>query len=156
MDLQQTGHSSSKPFRTHIHFAIWHEELNPDSISQDLGILPTTSHRKGDAFGKNALHYRRTACWGISSQGIVESWDVDSHMMWLVEQMRGKVEKIRWFHAQGYEIAVRICWVDRGGTGGPSLSAESIKELAALGASLNVDWYEADLADRFSESKETA
>jgi Domain of unknown function (DUF4279) len=153
--LEQTRHSS-RPFRTHIHFGFWHTELNPDSISLDLGILPTDSYRKGVAIEKNVLHHRPTGHWGISSEGIVESWNVDSHVTWLIEQMRGKVEKIKSYRTQGYEIAMRICWVDRGGTGGPSLSAENVEELAALRTCLNMDWYEADPGDRFSESGETA
>jgi hypothetical protein len=123
-------------------------------ISNDLGIVPTDSYRKGDAFGKKVIHHRRRGHWGISSEDAIESWEVDDHVTWLMRQMSGKTEIMQRLRSLGYEIAVRVCWVDRGGTGGPSISPENIVGLGTLGARLNIDWYPADPADRFPDQAE--
>ncbi len=90
MNSENKGHSSELSFGTHLHFRIWHEDLDPDAISQVLQLPASDRYSKGDTFGKINPHTRPRGFWAISSEGQVESEDANDHVEWLMAKLEGK------------------------------------------------------------------
>jgi hypothetical protein len=141
--------------QTHLHFAIFGDELLPQRVTDQLGIEPDRFFSKGDKISPNGDAVRRRGTWQISSSVYVDSWEVDDHLEWLVETFEGHQAKLREFLDLGYSFRLQVCWVDRGGNGGPWFSREYVQWLGEVRVGIAVNWYEAEEEDRYKEGEES-
>ncbi len=131
---------------THVWLRIMHEDLNPDDVTQLLGVSPTETQRAGDPWlGKKPGRVYKKSGWTLSTEGIFTSRDARHHLDWILERVRGKVSAFTVFHARGYLVDVCCRWDSKSGHGGPTISPPQMRDLADLEVELWFDIYVGDL-----------
>jgi len=81
---------------THVSLVLADPDLDPQLISETLGITPTYTCAKGQIFTPPTSRRRRDASpqlsskgyWELSSVSAIESNDVEPHVAWLVDKLR--------------------------------------------------------------------
>jgi hypothetical protein len=118
--------------RTNATLRILAGELEPDRVSEEMGISPDKSHKKGDTLGY----------WSItSSQHIAPSADTNDHLQWLVNVVAPRLDALASYKARGWLVDVWIGIHTSAGHGGPTLRSNVLARLAALGLDVNLDLY---------------
>jgi Domain of unknown function (DUF4279) len=124
--------------KTYASLRIIYEELEPDKISKQLGVRPTTSCRKGELNTKKIPS--RIGIWSLSTEGIIKSRDIRRHLDWLVDQLQGKESQFKAWKAQGIKTDVFCYWLSTG-QGGPSISIRNMQRLSTFDLELSFDIY---------------
>jgi hypothetical protein len=75
----------SKSNNIYIRFFIKGEDIDPDEISNRVGIIPAYKYKSGDLHGKNNQMVRKIGLWSITSSGMVNSSDLQLHIEWLLD-----------------------------------------------------------------------
>ena len=116
---------------------------NPDSITREVGLEPTSSQRKG-ATSTNAIGRTRVAPlngWFLSSEQHVTSKDVRRHLDWLVRVLESHTAGLRRLQElDGVRMGVHCVWWSAG-SGGPALWPEQMRALADLNLECSFDVY---------------
>jgi hypothetical protein len=125
---------------THVWLRIMHEAVDPDEISSLLGVVPTTTQRRGDKVDGTSKS-RKHGGWILSSKGHFESKDARTHLDWIIAQVEGKNDAFAHFRARGYLVDVCVRWDSLSGHGGPTVSPKQMHALAELDNDLWFDVY---------------
>jgi hypothetical protein len=83
--------------RTYATLVIVHPDLEPDVVTEGLGIQPSRAHRRGDIrnpLAKRPFIHPRGG-WFLSSEGAVQSRDVRRHIDWLLDQVEPKGDVLK-------------------------------------------------------------
>ena len=81
-----------KESNSYVYFALQGDDFDPSIITDNLGILPSTSWRKGDKVTYNPkVAY---SCWKLSTQKGTESIFLDKLVNEIVDQLNNKIEII--------------------------------------------------------------
>jgi Domain of unknown function (DUF4279) len=135
--------------RTWATFRISGKRLDPERITQLLKLAPSESFKAGDPRGTTSLRWSH-GYWGISSEGLIESTDLEVHLEWLASQLlpvRNKLVEVR---AASDIVADIFCyWESATGNGGPSFSPKLMERIAMLDLELSLDIYFASSAMSF-------
>jgi hypothetical protein len=118
------------------------DELQPDQVTSLLGVGPTDSAPKGLVVVSSTGKERRapTGRWVLSSEGQVASRDLQQHIEWLLKHLNGYHGSL--LELPGVRSADVFCyWLSATGNGGPELSPEVLRWLAARGLTLGFDLY---------------
>lgn len=83
----------------YVKFIFKGESVDPDLITETLGILPDRRFRKGDPYGKKG-RTRPIGLWSISSSDRVESNNLEQHIVWILEKLEPVQEKLAGFILQ--------------------------------------------------------
>src|SRR5262245_898960 len=121
--------------RTFATLRVYHTDLDPDWVTQLLGMEPTRTQRKGQPFMKGVL---RTGAWFVRTEGVLASKDVCRHIDWLLDRLAGKTEALR---EAGCRIDIFCYWLSAQGHGGPTLYPATLKQLGELGIEVGFDVY---------------
>ena len=74
---------------TEATLAIYPEDVGPEKVTQELGLVPTSSQTKGEykvsKFGRGRI--ARISNWLLSSEGEVSSKDLRHHLDWLLDRI---------------------------------------------------------------------
>jgi Domain of unknown function (DUF4279) len=136
--------------QTYVTLCLYHDDLGPEVVSQDLGLQPTLAHKRGEI--RNAANEQqyayKTGGWFLESTGVVHSRDVRRHIDWLLDLIEPKLGTLKRLRAAGYATVVSCFWVSAHWHGGPMLCPAQLARLAALGLEVWFDIY-------FSPSDET-
>ena len=124
---------------TEASFRIFHETLEPQVISQLLGIDASASYRKGDRYGK-IERLRPFGGWLLSTHEVEASRDLRRHLDWLVDRLKDKADAIQRLQEEGYRMDVHCMWVSTG-QGGPTISPRNMRGLSALNLRLGIEFY---------------
>ncbi len=141
--------------------------IDPDLVSQKIGIVPTRSRKKGvtpilsqraAALLKNYVPQLSEAnSWILESEDHVKSKDLRKHLDWLLDQIepaaKALVELQRLPEAK---MAVRCVWFGGSFTGGPTLWPEQMKRLAQLNLECNFSWVGAGDDEEEADSNEAS
>ena len=128
--------------RTYASLRIMHDDLDPETVTRQLGIQPTWAWRKGELRAK-AKVIARIGIWGLNTE-FIQSRDVRRHIDWLIDQVAAKKAYLQQLQAQGYRIDVFCFWLSNG-QGGPTISPKNMRGLAELGIELGFDfWMDGD------------
>jgi uncharacterized protein DUF4279 len=123
---------------------IGHAELNPEAMSQEIGIEPTVAWRRGDLLpspgGGSAV--AEEGVWMFASPEELRSDDARRHIDHVLDVVEAHATAISRLQAAGYGLAVSCYWVSRWGYGGPTLSARQMARLARFGLPLRIELYE--------------
>jgi hypothetical protein len=123
---------------------IAHEALDPDDISNQLGLAPTWSLRKGEARGESGVP-APTGVWGLSTEGVIESRDLRRHLDSILDALDGKDGILENLRDKGYKMDIWCLWVSTPYSGGgPTISPHNMARLANLGLELVFDFYQGD------------
>ena len=123
---------------THASLRIIHDDLDPEEITQQIGIQPTWAWRQGQLRPKGNV-ISPIGIWGLTTN-FMKSRDIRRHLDWLIEQMNGKEEILKELQAQGYRMDVFCYWLSNG-QGGPTISLRNMIGLANLGIELGFDFW---------------
>jgi hypothetical protein len=130
--------------RTYATLVIVHPDLEPDVVTEGLGIQPSRAHRRGDIrnpLAKRPFIHPRGG-WFLSSEDMVQSRDVRRHIDWLLDQVEPKGDVLKQLQSQGYPTVINCFWCTESGHGGPMLWPRQMSRLGALGLELWFDIYD--------------
>ena len=127
---------------TNVSLRILGEDVEPETITLDMGMPPDQSHRKGDVHGARRPVVRRHGYWSItSSKHIAASDNANDHIRWLVAAVAPKIDQLSIYKSRGWTVDVWIGIHTSAGHGGPTLRPEVLAQLAGLGMEVNLDLY---------------
>ena len=127
--------------QTFATLCIYHDDLDPDAVTQSLGLPPSASHRRGDVRNpKRPIPYKGGA-WFLTSEGAVQSRDVRYHIDWLLERVESKSSAFEQLRAKGCRLVMSCYWLSAHGHGGPMVEPEAMRRLAEFGLQLAFDVY---------------
>jgi hypothetical protein len=123
------------PIKFKATLRIYHEMLDPDSITELLQIAPTSVQRKGEQkptpsgkLGKPVP----VGGWFLSSENKVKSVNPEEHFEWLIDAISHCSGTIRKLQSQDYRTDVHCFWSTEGFNACPTLSASIMARLAAM------------------------
>jgi len=141
---RRTPHNDDYPTceRTLAELLIYPEVLDPNAITDRLGITPTQLNVKGveQATPSGRMVPAPRSLWALSSEGQVDSLDVRRHLDWLIERlMPARQALLELQLVPRTRMGVNIIWWSAHGTGGPTLWPEQMAGLAELGLEVSFD-----------------
>jgi hypothetical protein len=130
--------------RTHATLLIYPVRTGPETITERLGIEPSSWQRRGGPMASSLRHPPRIAVIDVgflTTKGRVESRDFRRHIDWLLDQIDGKAAELCSLQDEGARISVSCYWVSKFGEGGPIVSPQQMSRLGALNVALWFDVY---------------
>lgn len=127
--------------RTYVTLRIYCDNIQPDKLSEYLGITPTETQTKGQ---KNKLLKNRTIKfngWFLSTKDVIDSKDCRRHIDYIADKVLPMKNKLKSLIEDGSEIDLSCYWESESGQGGPTLSPQQLTKLANLGIELWFDIY---------------
>ena len=95
---------------TYATLRIYHDELEPDTVSSRLGLTPSQSQTKGQVLGRNRV--APVGGWFFTSKNQVISKDVRRHIAWILDKIAGREVQLLELQNEGYEtdiVFLAIC-----------------------------------------------
>lgn len=114
-------------------FRLFHSELDPEHVTDVFGISPTRSHRRGDQrTGKSGRVYSpyTTGAWILSSEDEIRSLDANDHIVWVLGKLSHCTSAVHRYREDGYDADIVCAWFAASDNTCPTLTAETIRELA--------------------------
>lgn len=128
--------------KTMIYFEITATHMNPDAVTEKLGIQPSESYRNGDLIEDSFYNYRKRSSWNLSS-GYQEDLYLDESFKKVVDPLRSKIEVIndlcREFGASCHLIVVSEMF--NGQAPAMGFPADVVKFAADVHANIDLDLY---------------
>lgn len=128
--------------KTYSTLRIFSDVLDPESITKQLGIEPTSSFRKGDVHCQGKLQ-RKANGWFFCTDTLSRSRDTRRHLDLILAELDGKDVALNALQARGCKVDVTNYWVSIG-HGGPWLMPPQSLRLGTLGISIWWDVYFGD------------
>ena len=124
-----------------ISFSISGTDVEPDKISEVLGLAPSHSHCRGDVYesrsGKTLERYN--SVWAFSSEGKVSEQDPNAHADYVLMNLEPLKERIaRYVGNEGVRVSIGIWWKPDGGSGGYTITGDRMARLAQLADELDL------------------
>jgi hypothetical protein len=118
--------------------------LDPEAVTHELGIPPSSCHAKGDLrSSKVGPLIERTGVWALSSENALSSTILEHHIIYLLEKLE-PVKKQLLFLMDRYSLTGDIfCgwFLKEGDCGGPEISGGVLRRIADLNLILDFDFY---------------
>ena len=124
---------------TYATLRIYHDELDPDTVSSRLRLTPSNSQAKGQVMRGN-----RVAPVGgcfLSSKDQVISKDVRRHIAWILNKLADTEDHLLELQNEGYETDISCFWLSASGHGGPELDPDLMKRLSSIRLPICFDVY---------------
>lgn len=131
-------------------FQLWGSRLDPDVVTRAMGIEPHRAHRRGEQRTTDPETTHRTGGWSLRSDDVLSRDDhLDDHLRWLLDQLESRAHQLGDVVAEqeldaefscGVFMEAPICDF--------VLPPETIGRVAALGATLRLDIYASEDAER--------
>jgi hypothetical protein len=134
--------------KVEVKFSISGRNLNPEAVSQNIGIQPDYSGITGDDDMNNlgqVIGKHSEGFWMLSSEGKVRSKDVNDHLRYLLFHLLPHREKLLTL-AQSGETYFDVLWQSTylyAGTG-PVIERDCLQGVAQLEAGIGFDIYQID------------
>jgi Domain of unknown function (DUF4279) len=129
--------------RASASFRLFGDTLNPEVVSEQLGMAPSSAGAKGESrpSRKKSPPLRwRTGSWILESR-LPQSSKLDEHLRDLLDRLEAHAATIRGFVAQGYRADIFCgCFLDASNEG-TLLQPDTIRLLGLLGVPLGLDIY---------------
>jgi hypothetical protein len=116
--------------------------MNPDFVTQRLGLAPTKVNKKGQTrhnrFGRTRVVPLNI--WFLSSEGKSSSLDLRRHLDWLLDTIAPATHQLREFQkVPGIKMDVNCIWWSAHAQGGPTLWPSQMRRLADLNLECGFD-----------------
>ncbi len=114
--------------------------LNPQEVTDSLGVNPSKSFKRGDWRTETERWTRNF--WSLTSQDKIQSDDLSTHIEWLLnqfEQVNNKLIEI--LKRDGVESEISCFWIFPTEHEELEISSELLSRIASLGVNLNFDIY---------------
>jgi len=128
------------PARVYATFILRGKELDPQEVTDRLGITPWRSFRRGDM--RTEKRQWPHGFWALTSDGHIHSTDLSMHLEWLVKQLEPTIQNVQDI-VRNNEIDVEISclWIFPENHNGLVLSSYLLRKIADLGVELSFDIY---------------
>ncbi len=128
-----------------VHFRFAAESLDPQAVTQRLGIEPDWAQRRGDPVvrgGGDPLGQAENGIWSLSSTGRVRSLHIAAHLRALLDLLRPVAPAVAELAAEYPAFFFMVYTSDELPRGrGFGLGPELLHEIAELGAAIDLDFY---------------
>jgi hypothetical protein len=127
---------------TYATLRVYPGEIDPESVTQRLGVAPSSFQRRGDITSKSSrarpvpMHG-----WFLESETMVHSKDCRRHIDWILDQLATKTDAVLALQQAGCKMDISCYWLSRNGHGGPTVSPAQMKRLAEMNLDLGFDIY---------------
>lgn len=112
-------------------------ELSPEAVSRWVNLKADFQAAVGET--KPARTSPRVeAIWSISSEGHVDSTNLEDHIEWLLDLMP---DGLRSMLPPSTRCEISCFWISASGHGGPDISSMILSRLARFGFDLTFDFY---------------
>lgn len=114
--------------------------LNPQEITDYLGIQPSRSFMRGEMRTNNKKWPH--GYWALESSKFVQSTDLALHLEWLINQLESvKTKLYELVENQQLTATISCFWIMSGEHDGLVLSSELIQQAASLKVPIEFDIY---------------
>jgi hypothetical protein len=124
---------------TYSTLRIYSDNVSPEQVSAVLGVEPTSSFRKGEAFGTHGL-VRKMNGWFYTTERRLASKDTRRHIDAILKTLEGKARAVELLAAKGCAFDLCSYWLSVG-QGGPALWPHQMRSLGELGIEVWWDIY---------------
>jgi len=125
--------------KTYSTLCIFSDAVDPAEISATLGVMATSSFKKGEPYSKGRLQ-RKANGWFYSTKGSVRSKDTRRHIDFILKALDSKETAIGTLRQKGCKMDISSYWVSIG-QGGPTLRPHQMTKLGNLGIEIWWDIY---------------
>lgn len=132
-------------FRTHAAFRLIAHELDPAAVTRALGVQPSKALVKDQLVpGDEGVRRQPTGVWALSTDDRVASSSLERHLTHLLGVLEPAAGPLAELQREYGAVTDFFCfWMSLTGHGGPMLSPAVLERIAALGADLEFDFYDA-------------
>lgn len=123
---------------------IYTGDIHPDTISIQLGLVPTQLNVRGEVILTQLGKSRRAknSYWQLSTKESVKSKDIRDHLDWLLALLVAKSEALAVLQkSENITMGIDCVWRSLNGHGGPTLWPEQMRIMAELGLECAFDIY---------------
>ena len=128
--------------RTYAELRIYSGFMDPETVTNQLGVAPTSLQKKGER-RVNSLGRTREVIlngWFLSSESEVSSRDLRQHLDWLLDKIEPSAPQLSNLQtAAGLTMLVNCIWWSAKGQGGPTLWPEQMQRVSALDLECSFD-----------------
>lgn len=123
-----------------VEFRIWtkKEDLDLSAITEDLGLSPTNTRRRGEARSRSSSYTE--SMWGYEVEAGKEWDEIEDALESLLAVLVPLKNKIMGYSSK-YDVILWCGYFKASFDGGPTFSAEMLKKLGDLGIPLYLDTY---------------
>ncbi|MEJ5203006.1 MAG: DUF4279 domain-containing protein [Anaerolineales bacterium] len=126
--------------RIYATFILRGKELDPQLVTNRLGITPSRSFKRGDkrTEEKEWLH----GFWGLTSDERIHSTDLALHIEWVINQLEPVRDRlVELMKEENIDAEISCFWILPTSHEGLSLGSDLLERIAFLGLKLNLDIY---------------
>ena len=124
--------------RIYATFILRGKELDPQAVTELLGITPSRSFKRGDI--RTEQKKWPHGFWGLTSDERIQSPDLALHIEWVISQIEPNKEMlVELINGKNIDAEISCFWILPKSREGLSLSSELLERIAALGLNLNLD-----------------
>ena len=131
--------------RTYATFRLFGDALHLDEVTAALAVQPTRALAKDEeipAGREGKARRQRTGMWLLGTEDKLESTSLERHLIHLLDAIEPAARALNALRTQCDLRADFFCyWLSATGNGGPEVSAATLARMAALDASLIIDFY---------------
>jgi len=130
----EAGDEADRPSQVRVMLRINGTDLDPDEVSQCLGLRPTKSFRRGDSFRAGGRMLRRAyGSWSLSTEGTACSDDLSEHSSRLLEWLApAKAGLETYLEQNNIGVAIAFWWAPSHGPVGFTLTAPIFRQLGEM------------------------
>jgi hypothetical protein len=127
------------PYPPYASLVITGKELDPEEITDILGINPHRRHKKHEK-KKDGVREFSMGSWVYSSEKDIESFDVIDHVDWLVDQLLPIKNKLKLVQKMGnINIVISIFWIMSSTNEALSFSPKLLNRMSNIGIEFEFD-----------------
>jgi hypothetical protein len=127
------------PSHVYLHFFLRGKDIDPDEVTQLLGMEPIMKYKLGDRHGKNKEMVWKTGLWLFDSKQQSESVDINQQVILLLDQLESVNKQLASILAKGNVYAeIKIIFSLFRRNWDAILSANTITRLAGLNIPLSI------------------
>ena len=140
--------------RVQVSFVLSATDLDPDEVTEMTGLTPDESAKRGDErrnYKGQLITPHKEGFWIISSQGKVESKDINDHFDFLLDiLLPHRKTFLQIIDELNGETYFDVLWTSSylyAGTG-PLISRQALRGISELGASMGFDIYQDEVIEK--------
>lgn len=127
---------------TYATLRIYHRSADPETVGRILGLVATETQLSGQEYQhRQGVRTYPISGWFLCSEHHLKSFDNTKHLVWLLDQLNGRVQLLAELREAGWWMDISCMWDSRYGHGGPTLPAPLLGRLGSLGIELWFDVY---------------
>lgn len=134
--------NSADALECRVKLLIYPGELDPEKVTEILGITPTEIIKKGKISGPNTLgrvRINKNNCWSLISDQVLKSKLLTEHMDWMIEKLSSAKPRLDQLKTiPGLDISFRCTWWIKDG-GWFTFTTAQLKKISELDLDLEFE-----------------